>query len=94
MDGNSLTLAFSLLSVLLAGIALARTWWHTSRDVRISTTATEVQVVADLYRQVREPEFLAHLNAVLSCPKDLKLDKGFESLPDPVKKSAYSVCYF
>ena len=56
--------------------------------------ANEIQVVADIFRDVRSREFREKLDAILRCPPDGRLERGFESLDEPSRENAYAVSYF
>jgi hypothetical protein len=73
---------------------LTVSWWQAHRNVRLASNAIEVQVVADIFRDVRSPEFRANLDAILRRPPPGDLERGFESLDESSRESAYAVSYF
>lgn len=83
----------SVLSLCLAVVALSVSWWQSHRGVAVAGNANEIQVVADIFRDVRSEEFRGKLDAVLKHSIDGPLDSGFESLGG-LREDAYAVCYF
>lgn len=83
----------SVLSFGLAVVALSVSWWQSHRGVAVAGNANEIQVVADIFRDVRSAEFRIKLDAVLNHSLDDPLDRGFESLGE-LRENAYAVCYF
>jgi hypothetical protein len=84
----------STLSLVIALLALAVTIWQAGRTSRLTRNAHQIQVIADVFREIRSAEFLEHYKRILDFPKSEKLEEGFESLDKDRKKSAYAVCYF
>jgi hypothetical protein len=84
----------SILSLAIALLALAVATWQATRTARLTLNAHQIQVIADVFREIRSPEFLAHYKRVLAFSKTERLPAGFESLPRRRKESAYTVCYF
>lgn len=84
----------STLSLVVALLALAVTIRQAGRTARLTRNAHQIQVIADVFREIRSAEFLEHYKRILGFPKSEKLEKGFESLDNDRKKSAYAVCYF
>lgn len=91
MPLNSL---ISTLSLMVALLALAVTIWHARRTARLTRNAHQIQVIADVFREIRSAEFLEHYRRILDFPNSENLEEGFESLDKESKKSAYAVCYF
>lgn len=84
----------SILSLIIALLALAVAAWQARQTARLTLNAHKIQVIADAFREIRSTAFLEHYRRILSFPKTEKLAAGFESLPRRRKESAYAVCYF
>jgi hypothetical protein len=87
-------LMLSLISVALATAALTTSGWIALRHMRVASNANEIQVVADLFGEVRSAQFRTSFNAILALPADTLLEDGFESLDASLREHAYVVCYF
>jgi len=92
--GMPSSILVSTLSLVVALLALTVTIWQARRTARLTRNAHQIQVIADVFREIRSAEFLEHYKCILDFPKSEKLEKGFESLDENRKKSAYAVCYF
>lgn len=84
----------SILSLVIALLALATAVWQVRRTARLTNNANQILVIADVFREIRSPEFLKHYRRILDFPENEALEDGFESLGDPRKQSAYAVSYF
>ena len=84
----------SILTLIIALLAFAVAIWQARRTAKLTLKAHQIQVIADAFREIRSPEFLAHYKRVLSFPGSERLPGGFESLSRRRKESTYAVCYF
>jgi hypothetical protein len=92
--GMSFNSWVSIVSLVIALLALAVAAWQARRIARLTLNSHQIQVIADAFREIRSAEFLAHYKRILAFPKTERLAAGFESLPRRRKESAYAVCYF
>lgn len=84
----------SILSLVIALLALAVAAWQARRTERLALNAHQIQVIADAFREIRSVAFLEHYKHVLTFPNTERSATGFESLHEYHKESAYAVCYF
>lgn len=85
----------SVVSLILAAVALTVSWQQARRSTQIARHANEIQVVADIFRDVRSKDFRSKFDRVVANPPDgASLEGGFNSLQGEMRESAYAVCYF
>ena len=70
------------------------TAWQAMRTARLTLDDHQIQVIADVFREIRSEAFRKHYRRILTFPNNERLPNGFESLPKRRKESAYAVCYF
>ena len=58
----------SILTLIIALLAFAVAIWQARRTAKLTLKAHQIQVIADAFREIRSPEFLAHYKRVLSFP--------------------------
>jgi hypothetical protein len=91
----------SVLSLVVAGVAVAISARLAHRDTRVSSNANEIQAVADIFREVRSAAFRDNFDAVVTWSNKCRADpsladlpEGFASLEPRLRESAYAVSYF
>src|ERR1700759_4589847 len=92
--GMSFNSWVSILSLVIASLALAVTAWQAMRTARLTLDDHQIQVIADVFREIRSEAFRKHYRRILTFPNNERLPNGFESLHKRRKESAYAVCYF
>ena len=65
------------LSLAVALLALTVTIWQAGRTARLTRNAHQIQVIADVFREIRSAEFLEHYKCILNFPKSERLEGGF-----------------
>ena len=94
MVGMSSSSLISTLSLVIALLALVVAVWQARRTTRLTRNAHQIQVIADVFREIRSAEFLGHYRRILDFPKSEVLENGFNSLSEECEESAYTVGYF
>lgn len=84
----------SLISLAIAFFALVSTALQAGRIARLTKNSHQIQVIADVFREVRSAEFLDHYRRVLSLSQAEDLGRGIEALDIELRTSIYAVAYF
>jgi hypothetical protein len=84
----------SLISVVLAFIAVSVATWQARSNIRNAWHSHSHPVIAEIFREFRSPQFRESLRDLLNSPAGDAYTGGFRSLPRDRRDAAYDVCYF
>ena len=84
----------SLISVILALVAVCVSAWQTRTNMRDARHSRSLPVIAEIFREFRSREFRESLHNLLTLSSDKTTGSGFRALSKDRQEDAYRVCYF
>jgi hypothetical protein len=84
----------SLVSVILALVAVSVSAWQARFNMQHATRSRSLPVITEIFKEFRSKEFRASINNLLTLPSDKTTIDSLSALPEDQQEDAYKVFYF